>query len=151
MVPARNILVPTNYSESAGAALEYAKQVAAESGATLHILHAVEDFTSDSPMLTAVDLDGIREQVEGASLDRLKGLLSAEDRNRLHVEYQVVRESAYEAIMEYARSRKIDLIVLGNSSRSAFAQFIMGSIAESIVRNAPCPVLTVKVDDLIAA
>lgn len=151
MVPARNILVPTNFSDSSSAALEYAKALATETGAKLHVIHAVEDVASDSPMLTAVDLDALREQAEGDSLERLENLLTAEEHERLHVECQVVHDSAYDAIMHYARSRKIDLIVLGSSSRGVIAKFIMGSIADSIVRHAPCPVLTVKANCLVAA
>lgn len=151
MVPPRNILIPTNFSESSAAALEYAKMLAGESGSRLHVLHAVEDYTADSPMLTAVDLDGIRAQAEGESLDRLQSLLTDEERARLHVEFQVVRNSPYDAILDYAREHKIDLIVMGGSNRGAIVQFIMGSVADSIVRNAPCPVLTVKADSLVAA
>jgi nucleotide-binding universal stress UspA family protein len=77
--------------------------------------------------------------------------LSEEERARLHVEFQVLRMSPYDAILDYARANKIDLIVMGSSSRGAIAQFIMGSIADAIVRNAPCPVLTVKADSLVAA
>jgi nucleotide-binding universal stress UspA family protein len=151
MVPPRNILIPTNFSESAAAALEYAKMLAGESGAKLHVLHAVEDYTHDTPMLTAVDLDGIREQAEGESLERLESLLSDDERARLHVEFQVVRNSPYDSILEYARANKIDLIVMGGSSHGAIVQFIMGSVADAIVRNAPCPVLTVKAESLMAA
>jgi len=151
MVPARNILVPTNFSESSAAALDYAKVLAAETGATLHVMHAVEDITGDSPMLTAVDLDAFRDQAEGASLEHLENLLTAEERRRLHVEFQLVYGNAYGAIMEYARNHNIDMIVLGSSSRSAIVKFIMGSIADSIVRNAPCPVLSVKAPSLVAA
>lgn len=151
MVPPRNILVPTNFTDSAAAALEYAKMLAGESGSKLHVLHAVEDYTTDSPMLTAVDLEGICRQADGESLERLQSLLSAEERERLHVEFQVVRNSPYDAILDYARANKIDLIVMGGSNRGAFVQFIMGSIADAIVRNAPCPVLTVKADSLVAA
>jgi len=110
----------------------------------------VEDIAGDSPMLTAVDLNALREHAEGASFEHLENLLTVEERRRLQVEFQLVYGNAYGAIMEYTRNHNIDMIVLGSSSRSAIVKFIMGSIADSIVRNAPCPVLSVKAPSLVA-
>ena len=71
-------------------------------------------------------------------------VLSAEDVERFHARLMVVRGSASAEITNYALAEKIDLIVLGTHGRSPIAHMLMGSVAEKVVRKAPCPVLVVR-------
>ena len=77
----------------------------------------------------------------------LGGLLSAQDRQEITAEY-VLRQSGiggpYVEIVRYAQERDIDLIVMGTHGRGFVAHMLMGSVAEKVVRKAPCPVLTVR-------
>ena len=76
--------------------------------------------------------------------DRLKRLLADWEPLRPHVEIVAARGSAFVEIIQYAKAHNIDLIVLGTHGRGPIAHMLMGSVAEKIVRKAPCPVLTVR-------
>jgi len=146
MIVLRNILVATDFSETSDAALRYGRDLARTFGATLHLLNVAPNvmasFATDA--LPAV-LPDVQRQVEEAARQQLEALLDPEDRTQLHAK-PVVRTSLTAAaeIVEYAREAGIDLIVIGTHGRGAMAHVLMGSVAERVVRTAPCPVLTVR-------
>ena len=145
MVPIRRILFPTDFSEHADFAWPFALQFAQEFGAELHLLHVV----APPPRLTEAyatnfDPDKFAEVLTAeaqASLDRL--VQAAHDRDILsHCEVRVGVD--FHEIIDYARSRQIDLIVMATHGRTGLAHALVGSVAEKVVRKAPCPVMTVK-------
>ena len=72
-------------------------------------------------------------------------LVTHEDRAMLHAKPIVLAAfGAAEAIVEYAKEYNVDIIVMGTHGRGGFAHLLMGSVAERVVRTAPCPVLTVR-------
>jgi nucleotide-binding universal stress UspA family protein len=80
-----------------------------------------------------------------AERQRLEKTVTDEDRQMLHAKLVTVVSSTPSAsIVDYATSAKIDLIVMGTHGRGPLAHFMMGSVAERVVRLAPCPVLTVR-------
>jgi len=145
----RKILVPTDFSPPSDLALEYAKALAAQFNASIYLLHVLEDpfiagawsseiYVADMPQLRA----GLRREAE----QRMERCLAPADRERFHVVTEVIVGSAAQAICEVAAERQIDLIVLGTHGRSGLSHLLMGSVAEKVVRTAPCPVLTVRGD-----
>ena len=78
---------------------------------------------------------------EGAALDAKK---PEQGHRELHGTTEIIAGTAAKAIAEYARDRGMDLIVMGTHGRSGVAHVLMGSVAERVVRTAPCPVLTVR-------
>ncbi len=145
MVKIQNVLVATDFGEASDSALNYGREIARMFGATLHLMHVV-----DNPLLwaglegQAVDLGMLQAEMHDAARDRLRSLLSEEDRRDLHAT-TVVRTSTAPAfeIAAYAAEAKTDLIVIGTHGRGAMGHLMMGSVAEKVVRVAPCPVLTV--------
>jgi len=134
----RNILVATDFGEASNGALEYGRMLARAFGGTLHVFHAARNaFLSPSVADPRLVEEGARLQLEHS--------LTADDRTTLGAR-AVVATSDFpaEAIVEYARDHAIDLIVTGTHGRTGMAHAVLGSIAEKIVRTAPCPVLTVK-------
>jgi nucleotide-binding universal stress UspA family protein len=134
----KNILVPTDFEAAADAALRYGRTLAATFGADLHVLH-VEDaslFQARFADPTALEAAGRHQLGERAATDQ-------QHRYQTHA---VVRkfDSPTEAIVGYAREAAIDLIVMGTHGRSGAGRLLMGSVAEHVVRSAPCPVLTVR-------
>jgi nucleotide-binding universal stress UspA family protein len=130
------ILVPTDFSAPSDAALAYARVLAGTFGPSLHLLHVL-----DNVFLRAVLADP-RDQ-ETAALGQLRDRLTAEDRTRLHALPVVERsDEPADEIVSYARTRDIDLIVMGTHGRGGMAHLLMGSVAEKVVRGAPCPVVT---------
>jgi nucleotide-binding universal stress UspA family protein len=146
MIVIKNVLVATDFSEPAAAALAYGRELARSYGATLHVLNAIDDirwrYSLDmSPAL----LVGVQDDLEENSRQWLAKLLTDEDRTQLHARpVTFISGSPADTIVEYAKSAKIDVIVIGTHGRRGMSHMLMGSVAERVVRLAPCPVLTVR-------
>ena len=147
MILLKNILVATDFSEPSDAALAYGRQLARAFGARLTVLHAAENLSPrayGSEGFVFIEPDS-QSQVEAAARQRVRSLMSDDDRSELRAEAVVVTAlSPAAAIADYARREQIDLIIVGTHGRSGVAHLVMGSVAEHVVRTAPCPVLTVR-------
>jgi nucleotide-binding universal stress UspA family protein len=160
VITLKRILVPTDFSETSAAAVKYGVALAHTFNAQLHLLHAevrhdlemmverqraVETLVAE--MATPASVPGPDESAQHTARDLLGPSLTEEEQKSLHVEY-VLRASgmggAYVEIVRYAKEREIDLIVMGTHGRGFVAHMLMGSVAEKVVRKAPCPVLTVR-------
>lgn len=146
MIVLRSILAPTDFSEPAHRALDYAKTLADNFRAVLHVVHVTPDVTFEEPMLTASNLAEIQDSAASA-LTRIDERITAEERGRIEVRKMVLQGDPHDAILAYAAEHAIELIVLGTHGRGAVERFILGSVAERIVRHAKCPVLTVKAEE----
>jgi nucleotide-binding universal stress UspA family protein len=146
MILLKKILVATDFGEASGAALEYGRDLARSYGATLHVLHVAESLFARYVDDGAVAyLPEVQSGVENAARKRMDGLVTDEDRTMLHAKPVVLTAlGTAEAIVEYAKTHTIDIIVMGTHGRRALAHLLMGSVAERVVRMAPCPVLTVR-------
>lgn len=144
MITLQNILVPSDFSECSDAAVRYGLELARRFDATLHLLHVVQDpmtmpWAGEGfvvPMIEAI------EQWQKQAEERLKAMVPPADRGRVRVDSTVA--SAYPEILRFAADRGIDLIVMGTHGRGGVSHLLLGSIAEKVVRRAPCPVLTVR-------
>jgi nucleotide-binding universal stress UspA family protein len=138
MVQMSNLLVAVNFDDASNDALAYARGLAKTFGARLHVLHVMENV-----FLRPMANDP--RAVEAGITRRLLDFLTDEDRTALHA-VPVIRKSDAPAdeIVKYAQSEGIDLIVMGTHGRPGLAHFLMGSVAEKVVRTAPCPVLTLR-------
>jgi nucleotide-binding universal stress UspA family protein len=145
MIRFRNVLVATDFSEPSDVALTYGRELTRRFEATLHLLHVAEDvFPLYLGEANTTVLPELQDEIEEAARKQLAALLCDEDRSELHAN-AVIRasRSPAAAIVEYAQEHRIDLIVLGTHGRGAIGHLLMGSVAERVVRTAPCPVLTV--------
>jgi nucleotide-binding universal stress UspA family protein len=146
MIALKHILVATDFGGTAEAALNYGRELARTYGATLHVLHVVDDvylrLGGDAYVAVLPDLQRDAEQAAQARLD---ALLVDNDPNPLPVKKATLTSPATAlAIVDYAKANAIDLIVVGTHGRGAVAHLLLGSVAERVVRTAPCPVLTVR-------
>jgi nucleotide-binding universal stress UspA family protein len=130
------ILVPTDFSAPSEAALAYGRKMADEFDAALHLLHIAEN-----PFLRAVSAD--RRSLEESAARWLQDRLREADRQRGAVAIVEQSDEPASEILRYATSNGIDLIVMGTHGRTGLARAALGSVAEKVVRAAPCPVLTV--------
>ena len=146
MILLKKILVATDFGEASDAALEYGRDLARSYGATLHVLHVAENiFARYADDGAIAYLPEVQSDVENAARKRMDGLVTDEDRTMLHAKPVVLTAlGTAEAIVEYAKTHTIDIIVMGTHGRRALAHLLMGSVAERVVRMAPCPVLTVR-------
>jgi nucleotide-binding universal stress UspA family protein len=147
MLALKNVLVATDFSDASDAALRYGRTFALMFGATLHVLHVTENVFLEAigsetylPVVPDLQLD-----VNAAAQKRLDAVLVDSD-GRGPVTRKVLRTSSAPAqeITEYAAAEAIDLIVIGTHGRGGVVHVLMGSVAERVVRTAPCPVLTVR-------
>jgi nucleotide-binding universal stress UspA family protein len=146
MIRIKNVLVATDFSEPSAVALDYGRELARTYGAKLHVLHVVEDlrwrYATD---MAPTALVGVQEDVEASAASRLDALVTDEDRQQLCAHTVALTAIApSEAIVQYAKSEGADVIVMGTHGRNGLAHLFMGSVAERVVRLAPCPVLTVR-------
>jgi nucleotide-binding universal stress UspA family protein len=138
MIVLKNILVPTDFGAAAEAALRYGRTLAETFRADLHVLHVL-----DNTFLQARFADPAT--TEASARHRLANLVGAPDGQCVGT-HAVIRkfDSPENAILSYARSASIDLIVMGTHGREGAVHVLMGSVAERVVRTAPCPVLVVR-------
>lgn len=138
MILLKQILVATDFSDASGVALGYGRAFALTFGASLHLLHVMENL-----FLHPVPVDP--SQMKSAMMKRLTERLTDEDRASRHATATLeTSDNAAEAIVKYAAAHNIDLIVMGTHGRGAVARLLVGSVTEAVVRTAPCPVLTVR-------
>jgi len=146
MLTVKNILVATDFGEASEAALEYGRHFARLSGARLHVLHAVRNVLETVAVGGyTIDWASIQDTVERVARERLESILTPADRRAFGAKAVVATSNSPAlSIVAYAKDANIDLIVLGTHGRAGVAHLFMGSVAERVVRTAPCPVLTVR-------
>jgi len=138
MILLKRVLVATDFSAGSEAALTYGRAIAKEFAASLHLLHVVENY-----FLRPVAADPHR--IIAAKTRAANDCLTDDDRLTLRARVAIeIADSPAKAIADYAVAEAIDLIVMGTHGRSGMAQLLVGSVAEHVVRTAPCPVLTVR-------
>jgi nucleotide-binding universal stress UspA family protein len=143
----RNILAPTDLSPASLAAVRYACNLARSLGASLHVMHVVGDSMSSAAfvdMYTTLPADYFAE-LERSAQETLRGCLTPEEKEQAHVvmttQVGFPREEILKRLEEEPR---IDLVVMATHGRGGAARLVMGSVADKIIRTAPCPVLTMR-------
>ena len=142
----KTILVPTDFSEPSIDALKYAKDLATALKASIHLLHVVQDPLAEPWGLESygpLPPDIFRE-IKARAQKELEESLPEAERKTYNATLAMTEGAPFSQIIEYAKLHPIDLIVMGTHGRGALAHAILGSVAERVVRYAPCPVLTVR-------
>ena len=142
----KRILVPTDFSPPSQIALEYAVDLAQRVGAAIHLMHVLEDqaFGAAYPDGFFAELPGVRAQMLEHAHRQLGDCIARCKDANVEVTSQVVFGRPASAMCEQAQRRGTDLIVMGTHGRSGFAHLLLGSVAERVIRMAPCPVLTLR-------
>jgi nucleotide-binding universal stress UspA family protein len=147
MIALKRILVATDFGEAAGVALNYGREFARLFGAKLDVLHVCDDVIARGGGADGftVDHSDLQRDLETGARKQLDALLGDEDRTMLKaVTVLLTSSSPALAIAQYAKESEADLILMGTHGRGGMAHLLMGSVAERVVRIAPCPVLTVR-------
>ena len=152
MIVLKNILVATDFSDSAAVALNYGRDLARTFNARLHLLHAVEDVMLRYSPEVSFAVPELQKNLEERAWRDLRALITEDDRALPIVPAVETAANIPQAIVDFAKANAIDLIITGTHGRGPIKHLLMGSVAERIVRTAPCPVLTVhaKERDFIA-
>ena len=145
MIALKQILVPTDFSEASTIAVRYAKALAEAFDASLHLMHVQEDpFLLSAAPEGFYPPAGFYEDMEKAANAKLEQVLIQAELGRAQTTVVARKGSPFVEIIRYARELEIDLIVMGTHGRGPIAHMLLGSVAERVVRKAPCPVLTVR-------
>jgi universal stress protein A len=141
------ILVPTDFSATADTALEYAFVLAERFGASIQLLHVLDDpFVADGMAAEAYisEAPALRSAMLHEAQEKLRNRATGSERRVSAIDTEVLFGHGARTIAEYAADTAVDLIVMGTHGRTGFAHLLLGSVAERLVRTAPCPVLTVR-------
>ena len=145
MLVLRDVVVPVDFESTSYQALRYARDLAGTFGARLHLLHVLEDVFA-LPAGTEGPLSAfpqLARRAEDDARERLNGLL-AEDDKASAVIAVVISSSPATAIASYAEQNQASVIVMGTQGRLAKPLGAIGSVAEHVLRTAPCPVLILR-------
>jgi nucleotide-binding universal stress UspA family protein len=151
----RRILVPTDFSDTADAALDYALLLAARYGASLQLLHVIDDpfvteglaaeaYMTEAPVLRSALLRDAQNRLAHRVAPMRRGGEIEGSPGIARVDAEVLFGRGAHTIAEYAGHHGADLIVMGTHGRTGVAHLLLGSVAERLVRQGPCPVLTVR-------
>jgi nucleotide-binding universal stress UspA family protein len=140
-----HILVPTDFGPASDAAFVCAKELALRFGAQLSVLHVVTDPRATGVWTPDVYVPASQETRDWFLREarrRLEDILNAEDGGRFSLTVDARIGAVAPVILDYAVDRNVDLIVMGTHGRTGLSHMLLGSVAERVIRTAPCPVLT---------
>jgi nucleotide-binding universal stress UspA family protein len=141
----QRILLATDFSPTSNRALEYAASLASSLSARLLILHVMPEMVAAGPdglvFLNPSNFDDVEAQLETAIGDAKR---RAESLGASSTEVLLIQGRAWQEIVRVAADRSCDLIVMGTHGLSGFEHLLLGSVAEKVLRKAPCPVMTIR-------
>jgi universal stress protein A len=146
-MPVKNILVPTDFSAGSREAVRYAFDLAVSLGAALHVVHVLENpfapgafMEMYSPPPADYFLDMERQATE-----RLQESLTPEEKARVRAVMTTrLGVPATEILDRLNEDPRIDLVVMATHGRGGVARLVMGSVADKVIRSAPCPVVSIR-------
>ncbi len=148
MLPIKNILCPTDFSDPSYDALKVADELAAHFGATLHIVNVVPLVPIvEAPIgveSASFNVASYQQELEGQAHKSLQNLVEQKVGKGVTTATEVLIGNAAGEVMRYAGEKGVDMIVIATHGLSGWRRFISGSTTEQIVRQASCPVLTIR-------
>jgi nucleotide-binding universal stress UspA family protein len=135
----KRIVVGVDFNEPSLAALEYARRLARRFDGSISVLHVLQPVANEVYAYSREMVDNW----ERSAYDRLWELFPAAERTEFGGRAEVRVGTPVEAILSFAEEQNADLIVLGTHGRGPIKHLFLGTVAERVVRLAPCPVLTV--------
>ena len=147
----KSILVPTDFSEQAENALDFAAQIATNNGAKVLLLHVLEhpsESAFNSMGIVATDTDPMDNiyliKMMEAAKAKMDGIVSDDAFTKISLEYQILVGRPFEQITKTLVEYDCDLVVMGTAGSSGFEEMLVGSNTERVVRRAHCPVISIK-------
>lgn len=144
------ILWPTDFSKFSLRAVRYASGLRAAFNAELHVVHVVPPpLNPDTAFVlpTDVPLTWSQPQLVSACVTGLEKLVEEQFAGDKSIRCEALLGTPWSSVCDYAARHAIDLIVITTHGRTGIRRALIGSTTESIVRHAPCPVLTIRVDE----
>jgi nucleotide-binding universal stress UspA family protein len=136
------ILLPTDGSEGNDRAVGEAIDLAAETGAELHVLFVVEEL----PYAPEMTEDRLEVQLRGIGEEATETIRERAEEAGVTAQTAIEDGTPHLEILGYVDREMIDLVVMGTHGRNGLDKYLLGSVTERVVRSADVPVLTVRVD-----
>lgn len=137
-----HILYPTDFSDNAREALPYALELACQTGATVHIMHSIEEPYDFAPMAQDVK-KGVDRKVEKLLHEMIDDITKEEKYASLDIKTHIQTGRTIYAVLEEAQNSEADLIVMGTKGRSGFAKIFLGSTTAEVIQLSDIPVLAI--------
>ena len=154
MTEFKRILAPTDLSPLGEGGVRSAAELAHRLGAAITLFHVVSEDELEqlaNAHMPRHPVDLIYQDLESAVLDQFRRVVPAELRRDLRTEAMVTVGQSVVEILRTAQFKNADMIVMATHGRTGLARMVMGSVAEQVVRKAPCPVLTVRPAEVMAS
>lgn len=142
----KTILCPLEFSDASTPALEYALSLAQEANGRLILLHVIESLVGETAAadMGHLSVSEYSRYVEEDAVARLKSAVPDEARTWSTPQERIARGRAYREILRVARDEGVDLIVMGVQGKGALNRLVFGSTTHHVIREARCPVLTIR-------
>jgi nucleotide-binding universal stress UspA family protein len=142
----KRVLAPTDFSAHSEKAVRYACALAEKFEAELHLINVLSEIipAGPDPFLMPVMPPEFYQENEARARETLRSVVQTSWSKPAKLVTEVRWGNPVEAIVDYAREARIDLIVIATHGRTGLSHVLLGSVAERIVREASCPVLTVR-------
>jgi len=148
MFTPKNILVPTDFSKFSDTALKKAVDIASQYGSTIYLLHVIDkqiqecaiDYCLSYEVVEALKRESLKESEKRLKKER-DAIVKSKD---LKVVFDVKNGVPSEVILSEQKKKKIDLIVIASHGKTGLLKQLLGSVADKVIKGAPCPVIVVK-------
>lgn len=134
-----DILLPTDGSEGTNSAVDHALDLAAEMGATLHVLHVVD--TSVAAGVPEADAASLREILENAGTQAIDEIEELAKARGISISRAVTHGPVHSEIIEYADTLGVDVIIMGTHGRTGIDRLLLGSVTERVIQRSSRPVI----------
>jgi len=146
MLPLKKILCPTDFSEPAYEGFKIARELATQFSAEMLLVHVV----SPLPLMhggaapTGFHIPAVLEEIQESAKNSLEKIRLEKLPDEIKTRTFVIQGRPAHEIVQLAQQEKADIIVIATHGESGWQRFVFGSVAEKVVRNAECPVLTIR-------
>jgi nucleotide-binding universal stress UspA family protein len=148
MFAPKNILVPTDFSKYADAALNKAVDIASQHDTNIYLLHVIDEQIQQCAVDYCIDY-AVVKQLENDSIKTSRDKLKKEAEaiiktKKIKVIFDVKNGVPSEVILSEQKAKKIDLIVIASHGKTGILKHLMGSVADKVIKGSKCPVMVVK-------
>jgi universal stress protein A len=143
MIPIQSVLVPVDFSKDSILAAKFAASLAEQYGSKLYVLHVIEG-PHPSVKEYLKSFEDFRHEMMEKIREDLGKVIPRPVRQRIRVEEILEMGHPHEVIIDRAKDLGVDVIVIATHGRTGLSHFLLGGVAERVIRHAECPVLVVR-------